>query len=96
VFVLCNGYSIQRIIALYHHGRPDLSEPSPSGAAENREEGSTNSSPSRVRLAEAKFSPEWENRSDTCEFAADLNSGRVLFPKIIGGLSDTFESTLPG
>jgi len=24
---------------------------------------------------------EWENRSDTREFAADLNSGRVLFQK---------------
>ena len=36
-----------------------------SGAAENREEDSTNSSRSGVRLAEAEFSLEWENRSDT-------------------------------
>jgi len=54
-----------------------------SGAAENREEGSTNSSRSGVRLAEAKFSLEWENRSDTCVFADDLNSGWVFFQKLL-------------
>jgi hypothetical protein len=30
-------------------------------------------------LAGAKFSHEWENRSDNCEFAPDFNGGYVLF-----------------
>jgi len=31
------------------------------------------------RLAGAKFSMKWENRSDNCEFARDFNGGCVLF-----------------
>jgi hypothetical protein len=66
-----------------------------SGAAENREEGSTNSSQSGFDWPKRHFSRMGKSIRHL-RFRGRFEQRMGIFPKIIGALSETFESALPG